>query len=247
MHKIINAEKIPFDSRKKVKIFIEKLLDLHKENVKMISLYGSAAGIDYRPKVSDINLLCIFEDVNFDVLKKSLKLVSWGISKRIAAPLFLSSEYIRSSLDVFPMEFLEMKENYILLYGEDLLDGLHIESKNIRLFCEEQIKGKLIRIRQAYLEIGLKKKGMEALLKESLNGLIPAFRNILRLKGMVPPIDKEKILSDLSYTFGLEKNIFLDILRGKKNDKKIRPRNIEHYMERFIEQIKRLSLIVDKL
>ena len=247
MRTLMNTEKIPQDTRKNVMSFIEKVLNLHNGNIKMIALYGSATGIDYRPKISDINLVCIFDDIEFFDLKKSLKLISWGISKRIAAPLLLSVEHIRSSQDVFPMEFLEMKENHIVLFGEDLLKDLEIDNKNLRLFCEEQIKGKLIRIRQAFMEIGLKKKGMEALLKESLNSLIPVFRGLLRLKGIGPPKDKEKILSDLSNAFTLEKDIFVDILRDKENDEKIKNRDIEYYMEHYIEQIKKLALIVDKL
>lgn len=248
MKEIINTDRIPQDIRKNVINFIDKLIKLYEDNIKMIALYGSATGRDYRPGISDINLLCVLRDIEFSGLKKSLKLISWGIRRRIAAPLFLSIEHIRSSQDVFPMEFLEMKENHVVLYGEDFLKGLDVSNKNVRVFCEEQIKGKLIRIRQAYLEIGLKRKGMEALLKESMNGLMPVFRNLLRLKGnTAPPKDKERILSDLSDAFGLERNIFIGILRDKKNDEKIGRRDIEYYMEKYIEQIKKLALIVDKL
>ena len=82
MAAIINTERIPLDTRKNVTTFIEKLLDLHANNVKTVALYGSAVGRYYRPKSSDINLLCIFNDIKFQDLKKTLKLISWGIPKR---------------------------------------------------------------------------------------------------------------------------------------------------------------------
>ena len=121
--------------------------------------------------------MIVLRELTFYDLKKSLKIVSRGIEQRITAPLFLSRRHIETSADVFPVEFMEIKENNILLYGEDIWSDLKIDNRNIRLQCEEQIKGKLIRLRQAYLEIGLKKKGIEALLKESLYALMPIFRN----------------------------------------------------------------------
>ena len=187
------------------------------------------------------------ERLEFQDLQKSLKLVSKGINKKITAPLFLTRKHIATSTDVFPIEFLEMKENHLLLYGEDLLTPLEINPANIRLFCEEQIKGKLIRIRQAYLEIGLKRKGIEALLKESLASLTPVFRNLIRLKDKIPPVKKEQIYSQLSAEFGLDRNVFLAILRDTKNDEKIDAQDVEVFFARYTAQIQKLAIAVDQL
>jgi len=140
-----------------------------------------------------------------------------------------------------------MKENHILLYGEDILSGLEIKGEHIRLFCEQQIKGKLIRIRQAYLEIGLKKKGLEALLKESLNSLVPIFRNLIRLKGKQPPVNKTEIIGQLCQMLGLEENVLLPIYKDSANDEKIANQEVVVFLERYLSQIEKLASMVDKL
>ena len=246
-NKIINAEKLPLEVQNKFIPYLKMMIGIHKDRLISVFIYGSAAGKNYIPKISDINSVFIFKDLAFASLTDSLKAVSKGIAKKIAAPLFLTKEHIETSLDVFPIEFLDMKENYILLYGTDLLSSLNIKEEHIRLFCEQQIKGKLIRIRQAYLEVGLKKKGMEALLKESLNSLIPVFRNLIRLKGNQPPTEKGEIIKQLCSEFNLDENVFLPIYKDSSNDEKIANQEVVVFIEKYLTQIKKLAVGVDQL
>jgi len=244
---IINEKRLHIEVQKKFIPYLETMSEIHGDNLISVFIYGSAAGENYVPKVSDINSACVFRNLNPSILKSSLKAVSKGISKKIAAPLFLTKDYINSSLDVFPIEFLDMKESHVLLYGEDVLSGLEIKGEHIRLFCEQQLKGKLIRIRQAYLEVGLKKKGLEALLKESLNSLIPIFRNLIRLKEEQPPVSKAEILRQLCQIFELDENVFLPIYKDTTNDEKIANQEIDVFLEKYLSQIKKLAGMVDKI
>ena len=227
--------------------FCEKLVEIHADNIKAIILYGSATSKEFVPKKSNINIMIVFNDLGLNELKKSLKLVAKGRKKRITAPLFLTMRHIETSTDVFPIEFLEMKENHLLVYGEDILDDLKISQENIRLQCESQIKGKLIRLRQAYLEIGLKRKGIESLMIDSLTSLFPIFRNILRLKGEAPPATKEDVIELMKNKFNINDQIFLNILRDKKGDEKIGEQPAEQAFETYLEEIRKLALIVDEL
>lgn len=242
-----NLERLPIEVKKRVQPYLEELLKLHQDNIISIFIYGSAASGDYIPGVSGINSAVVFKNLGFVQFKKSLHLVDKGIRRNIAAPLFLTEEYIRASTDTFPIEFLEMKENHIVIYGQDLLKDLEIDPSRIRFVCEEQLKGKLIRIRQAYLEIGLRKKGMEALIKESLDSLFPIFRGLLRLKGVTPPLKKIEVLRLLSESFEIDGQTFMAVLKDNKIDEKILGEEIESFLERYIEQIKKLADISDRM
>jgi hypothetical protein len=221
--------------------YLIRLLDIHKENIVSIALYGSATGKYFIPKKSDINIAVVFKDLEFQQLKDCLKLVNYGISKRITAPLLLSLSHIESSKDTFPVEFIEIKENNILLYGKDVFSGLKIDEANVKLFCKREIEGKIIHLRQAYLEIGLKKKGVEALMKESMNSLIPVFRALLRQKIEKPPVDKEQILIEFCSHYGLFKDLFIAILKDRMNDEKIKGEDIEVFFEKYLKEIEKIS------
>ena len=234
-------QKVRSDVRKIIEPYLPKLLEIHKENIVSMVLYGSATGKYFIHKKSDINLAVIFNKLEFQQLKDSLKLINSGISKRITAPLLLSVAHLESSKDTFPVEFIEIKENHILLYGKDIFSGLKIDESNVRLFCKKEIEGKLIRLRQAYLEIGLEKNGVEALMKESLYSLIPVFRALLRSRVQNPPLDKEQILIEFCNHCGLAKDVFIAILRDRMNDEKIKGKDAGIFFERYLKEIEKIS------
>jgi len=242
-----NTERLHPQAKDLIIPYLQKLLNILSDNIISVNIYGSAISGDYVPGKSDINVLVVLREVGLGDLKKSLKLVSEGIRKKITAPLFLTKRHIETSLDVFPVEFLDLKGNHLLVYGEDVLSGLVVEDKNLRFTCEQQLKGKLIRLRQAYLEVGLKKKGIEALLKESFKSLIPIFRNCLRLKGITPHVEKEEALVQLQEAFGIDSACLLAILKDKQEDEKIAGKDVEVYLEKFMEQVKILAQAIDAL
>lgn len=244
---LINIEQLPEDVQKKFIPFAKNLLGLFSENVRAVAVTGAATGPGYDPKTSPIHSVVVLKEINFDVFRSALKPCAGAAKQRIAAPLFFSQEYIQNSLDVFPVEFLEMKENHILIYGEDIFSGLDVKTEHLRLFCEQQVKGRLIRIRQAYLEVGLQKKGVEALIKDSLSSLLPVFRNLIRLKGETPAVDPEVVINQLAEAFAIDGRTLLSITRDQANDEKISGRDVTGFFEKYIHQLQNLARQVDRL
>jgi predicted nucleotidyltransferase len=242
-----NTGEINPNAAKKIIPYIKDLLRVHAESIISVFIYGSAAGGDYLKGLSDINSVIVFKDIGARELKKSLSIVDRGIRRGIDTPLFLTRQHIMTSLDTFPVEFIEIKENYIVIYGEDVLSAVDINRLNIRFVCEERIKGALIRIRQGYLEIGLRKKGVEALIKESFASLFPAFRGMLRLKGISPFRTKKEDIEAMGKAFGIDTGILLAILADRHNNEKINSRNLDDMFFKYIEQVERLGDIADKL
>jgi len=241
---LFNLEKLNSHVRKIAVPFSEAMVRLHGDNLKSISLYGSAVGEDFIPKKSNVNLLFVMERIDPSDLKKSLRLVGQGRKKGII-PLFLTVEHMKSSADTFPIEFLEIKENYILLYGNDILKELEVNSQNVRLQCEQQLKGGLIRLYQVYLETGMREKKIRFLLINSLTSFIPIFRSLLRLKGKVLPTKKKDIIGDLGKEFTINADIFLKVLQMKEG-KKIED-NLEKLFGDYLEEIEKLCILCDRM
>jgi predicted nucleotidyltransferase len=247
MAELKNMEMLNPDAARMAKPYMEDYLRLHGDSIISIFIYGSAASGDYVTGSSDINSAIVFKQIGMTELKQSLRMVNKGIRHRINTPLFLTKKHIMTSLDTFPIEFLEMKENHIVVYGEDVLAGINVDSANIRFVCEEQIKGKLIRIRQGYLEIGLRKKGIEALIKESFTSLFPAFRGLLRLKGVTPLKTKKENIKALGDVFGIDTTILFAILADQRNDGRISGQDLESALFKYVEQLEKLGDIADQL
>ncbi len=227
--------------------FTEDIRKLYGKKLISLFLYGSAAGEDYIPGKSDINFLVVLEEINVGDLDLYLKIKKKWERKKVVTPLFLTEDYIRRSLDVFPIEFLDLKEKHVTLYGRDLLAELTIDPANLRLQIESEIKGKLLRLRQSYMELEGKPEKVKKLLDIALSSLTPAFRNLLRLVGEEVPLSKPEILEKIAKRFGLDSDLFDRWWRLKTGEMKASTAEIRKLFGEVHEEIEKLMDIVDGL
>ncbi|RKY41108.1 MAG: hypothetical protein DRP85_07195 [Candidatus Makaraimicrobium thalassicum] len=245
---IKNLEKLPENVRDILSRFLDGLFKLYGEDIVSVFVYGSVTGADYNPKTSDINIAVVLKDISLVKLKPALKTVRAGLRRKITAPLFLTPSYIRMSLDTFPMEFMGMKDSRCVLFGDDVLADIDVKTDDLRRECEYQLKGKLLTIRQAYLEQALNRKGLERLIKASFRALIPVFQNLLRIKrNEAPPSQKEEVLSRLGKEFDMDVSSFLEVWRDKRSDGRIGNKDAEPFLNDFLLQLEHLSNAVDNM
>ncbi len=93
-----------------------------------LMLYGSAAGGSYVKGKSDINILVVLTPEGINRLEDGFALVKNWRKRNVAVPLVMTKEFIASSLDSYPIEFLNMKNNSVLIYGENVLEPLNLQA-----------------------------------------------------------------------------------------------------------------------
>ena len=238
---------LPLSVSKAIENFALKLLSIHESNLTGILVYGSAAGVNFNPAKSDINIAVIVKFLDVEVLTKSLDVVAVARKSNISAPLFLTKEYIQSSLDVFPIEFSEIKNHHIVIFGEDLLASLTIDLKHIRLFCEAQIKGKILRIRQSYLESGHDVVKLRSVLHDSLNGLMPIFRQMLTHKNITPAAHKRELLRQFCSSFALNVDHILPIYDDRNGIAVIPVAYVTKHLQDYLDLLCKLADHIDSL
>jgi len=242
-----NLERLHESIRPDVVAFCERLAAVLGANLKAIAVYGSATGPDFVPGKSDVNLVVVVGETGEQVLTSLLDAVRWGRKRRIAPPLLLTPAYIQSSLDVFPIEFVEIRESQALLAGEDFFGALEPKPLEMRLECESQLKAAALRTRQAHLEIGSTRHGAEEVLHASLTSLIPVMRAMLRLRGEAVPLRKSDVLRAVGRVFGVDSGRLEAILRDKAGDEKIDGREARKVLAAYVEDIERLAGAIEGL
>lgn len=242
-----NIDSLPTSIQPVTKEFANKFLEKFLENTVSICVYGSASGVNYNPSVSNINIAVIVKTLDFSLLSQAVDLVKWGRKNRIATPLFLTKQYIMDSLDVFPVEFSEIKKQHKLIFGEEIFKDLIIPSRDVRLLCEQQVKGKLLHLRQAYLEIGSNPSLLKNLLSAALSDLIPIYRQLILLNGQEPMDHKEEMLGQLAMIFNLDIQPFLLVYNDKNKKAVIASGQVETHFQNFLIQLELLSRHLDSL
>ena len=146
-------------------------------------LYGSAAGDDFAPGRSDLNFAIVLEHVTFAQLKALHQHLPAWRKLGAATPLLLDRPFLERARDVFPGEFLDIKAQHRVLFGQELFATLSIDPRHLRYQSEHEARSKLLRLRALYAEVGADRKRLEALLLDSVKTFLIIMRNVLRVHG----------------------------------------------------------------
>ena len=112
--------------------------------------------------------MILLSEEGIENIDRAFSTVAKWRKRNVATPLFLTKKYVSTSLDVYPIEYLNFQRNHILVYGMDILKDLEFNPDYVRLQCEREIKGKLLLLREAFIETSGKKFTLRELIIEPL-------------------------------------------------------------------------------
>jgi predicted nucleotidyltransferase len=236
--------KLPDKIKDTLERFCQGLREIYGNLLSAVILYGSAASGEFIARHSNLNILIVLKDTDLLILKKA-----GGFLNKFSdiSALFLSEDYIRSSTDIFPIEFLDMQENYAVLLGRDVLADLEIDTANLRFQCEQELKAKLITLRQAYLKAYHDRNVLNRLLFKSVNSILHILRNVLRLRGRKAPYLKADILTELALEFQIDSGILRQILQARNQQLRLSLKESERLFTGLVRELEKIVDIVDKL
>jgi hypothetical protein len=119
-----------------------------------VVLYGSAARGDWIPWRSDVNLLLVVDDPSPPALAKLTPAVTAWATAGFTPPLIIGRAEWERAADVFPIEITDMRTAYRVLLGNDPVATLEVDDADLRRSVEAELRGSLIRLRQAYVRFG---------------------------------------------------------------------------------------------
>ena len=215
------------------------------QDIVSVILYGSALTTDYVPGKSDLNLMIVLSEEGIHRLHLAHDLVGRWRKKRVGTPLFVTKTYIDSSLDTFPIEFLNIKRNYLVIQGEDVLAGLSFKEEFVRMQCERELKGKLLLLQQRYVETGGKGRILRDLIAASIPTFTFVFKALLHILGEEIPVTKPEAISLVARKFGLDEALCRDLQGIGAGTLKLSEREVHELFRRYLQAIRKLALEVD--
>lgn len=241
------ARRVPQTPDEIISEFIDDYHKIYGEDLLSICLYGSGARGDYIPKRSDLNFLICLTEKGIKGLDRAFKVVAKWHKRRVATPLFMTQEYIATSRDTFPLEFLNIKEDCRVVWGKNPLARTTIRKKQLRLQLEREVKGKLLQLREAYLASKGWKSNLVTVASQSLTAFFSIFEGILYLRGKKITLQRGGLIKAIATETGLTATPFMQLLELKEGKARLRRKKLKDVMERYIEEVRRLALWVDKM
>ena len=212
-----------------------------------IIVYGSAARGEFLQGYSNINVLVVLEHITQPVLQRWSGIHKQWAREKIIAPLFLTHKDLRQSSDVFPLEFLDIKECHVLLEGSDPFPELHVNSTNLFFQCRQEMHGNLLRVRQCYVEGWAKVEAIQTLLPISLTALLPCFRGLYRLLDRPSNMKSPEVLDELNTTLDLDPSVFLEVWHLKRGLSTPGKHELPKLLERYLTGLGQLVDRIDSM
>jgi hypothetical protein len=117
----------------------------------------------------------------------------------------MTPDYIRDSLDTFPLELLEIQTRNVTILGDNYFRELRFEREHVRLQCERELKTLMISLRQGLLAAG----GRESLLGRLEH---PAAETLLRvLRGLLWMHEAERELPAQGLAVAAEQRLDMEL------------------------------------
>lgn len=235
------------EAEKRFKLFLDDVLESRQDKIHSVHMTGSALTDDYDPRHSDINSVCVLKDMDLKFLESLAPLGKKYRKKKVAAPLIMTPAYVAQSLDVFPIEFLNIRMLHYTFWGEDIFKEIHIDPAHLRHQCERELKVKLIGLRQGYISASGDRKMLTDAFISSFAGYIPLFRGFIVMLGKDAPLNSDDVLSALQDVAHTDMAPFRAVLKEKQERAKLSMAQLNTLFEDCYTAIEKLGDMADEV
>ncbi len=180
-----------------------------------VLVWGFGAAPDYRKGWDGVEVALVFTGtppLKPEVLTGVGRLPA-GKRAAFAPPLILTLDEIRSSLDVYPVEFLAIRETGRVVAGVlDLEEVFPVSSKDLRAQAEREWRGILFHARAALLGSGGAPRDLAEIAVSGADRLLDLARATTVVLGGSAAGTVEAVLAALEETSGLDPAPLLELL-----------------------------------
>ena len=242
-----SLDELPPALRAPLQTLLNDLIACYGPTLRSVCLYGSGATKEYVHRRSHVTLLVVLAEVGLsDLRQAALHAPRWQ-ALGVVTPLLLTPQQIRSSLDVYPLEFLEMKAHHLCLHGENPLADLAFAPAAVRQQCERELIGKLITLREGFIEHGSNAKALESLLLRAFRALRPVLRGLVWLNQRSLPSTTPELFALVEGSFSISADAFRSLYALKQGTSRLAPAQLEALFDQLHDTLGRLAQVVDQL
>jgi predicted nucleotidyltransferase len=207
-------------------------------------LYGSASRGDYIPGRSDVNLMLVLDEVTTPTLRALGRAFAIWRKSTPEPPLLISRAEWTRATDAFPIEITDMRLSYQVLRGADPLQGVQVDTGDLRKALEREFRGKLLRLRQGYATYAPEPAALGKLGLESAATILVLLRGVLAALGRPVPVDSTELGTAAAAAIGFEPEHLLHVVRHRA-DREWRCGAPE--FENYMNAVEQTAQFVDQL
>lgn len=208
------VERVASPVRAAVLEYVQHWQSLAGSSLRALAFFGRVVTLHFDKRQHLAENVAVLSADDLGMLRR-LATAGKRFGKRgIAAPIVMTPDFIRDSLDTFPLELIEIQQQHVLLAGEDFFGELRFEAEHVRLQCERELKTLLIGMRQGLLAAAGREKELHPLQQSAVESLLRTLRGMMWLKGQFDPAGPEDLISGVEQMLDRELTAVQSVLLG---------------------------------
>ena len=217
--------------------FIISLQEIFANRLDAVFIFGSRANAADAPMNNNVDLFVVVDNLRPDDLTKLMPYTKRWIAKGNPCPVVMGKDEFFAMSDIYAIEYSDIKWNYQLLYGDDLVSMLNINYFDLRLQCERELKNLILKLRGFYLEHGRSKFAVSNSVESIAKTVIVVFRALLRLKNTTPSVYKLDVVEQLASILRFDKQFFKKLIGQKEGTYNFNASEYYDFNEYIINQL----------
>jgi hypothetical protein len=128
-----------------------------------------------------------------------------------------------------------------------VLDAVEVPRVHLRLQIEQELREKLITLRQAYLAGARRPAALEEVLKAAASSFATLCRSLLRLRGETPPAQAGQVVERIADLFGLDAGGLLGAHLVRYGERRFKGTELTGHYRKFLVEVERLVNAIDEI
>lgn len=225
--------------------FVEELKNTLGENLLSVIAFGSQANVE--DAKSNLNLMIVTNELTAENLYDISKPVKKWVKGKNPIPVIMNRDEWYSSFDVYAIEYADIKENYRIIYGVDLIPTISINKYFLRLQCESELKSLLLKYKNNFLMNVKSDREMKKLLNNVIKTLLVIFRSVLRLHDSAVPYRAVDIIEFASNYLSFNKIVMSKIAKVRYENEDYTKQELLFIEAELVKDIQNILKQVDAM
>ena len=205
------SSRLPAPLRPGLEAYALQVKELTGSSLESLVVFGAVLTPDWQ-KGRHIHHALVLSSDDLDLISRLHVLSSGAVKLGLAAPLVLTPALLTSTLDTFPLEWLEIATCHEVLSGVDLFQGLTFAHEHVRLQCERESAVLAISLRQRLIQ-GPRQVALPLI--DLAEQAIRILRGMLYLKGQTLPSAPSGVIAAATHLLAIDLQPVANAMDGR--------------------------------
>lgn len=226
---------------------IESLQEVFSSRLESVFVFGSKANSGELPLNNNVDLFVVASEVHSDDFTNLFPAVQRWCALGNSTPVVMSKEEFHAMADIYAIEYSDIKWNYQIIYGHDVVAPVNVNYFDLRLQCERELKNMIMKLRSFYLEHGRAKSAIIPAVDTIAKTVVVIFRAMLRLRSLTPSVYKQDVVEQVGSIARIDKQFFTKLVGQKEGTYKFNASEFYDFNEYLLNQLQILLKQVSEM